>query len=138
VTLADGRVIDGSTLVDPPRAGRKAALVFDTTDASAIIPFAQNADFLLHEATYLARTDLEAAKTHRHATAQMAGALAAKINAGRLALSHFSPRYESDEPEAPRIADLVAEAKTAFGRDAVVAAADFMSIEIPRRAAGSA
>jgi ribonuclease Z len=133
VTLDDGRVVEGATLVDPPRAGRRIALVSDTTDASAIVPFAQDADFLLHEATYLARTDAEAARTHRHATAEIAGALAARIGAKRLALTHFSPRYESDEPGAPRVADLVAEARTAFGSEAVVAAADFMTIEIPRR-----
>jgi ribonuclease Z len=133
VTLPDGRLIDGATLVEPPRAGRKLALVCDTTDASAIIPFAQDADFLLHEATYLARTDSEAARLHRHATAAMAGALAARIRAKRLALTHFSPRYDGFEPGAPRVADLVAEARQAFGSEAVVAAADFMSIEIPRR-----
>src|ERR1043165_2908346 len=52
VTLADGRVIDGSLLVDPPRAGRKRGLVFDTQDARALLPFAENADVAIHEATY--------------------------------------------------------------------------------------
>ncbi len=132
VTLADGREIDGATLVDPPRAGRKVVLMSDTCDGSAALPLAMDADFIVHEATFLGSTDGAQAKEHRHSTAADAGRFAAAANARKLAITHISARYEQVDPEAKKVADLVAEAKSVFSGE-VVAAEDFLGIEIPRR-----
>jgi len=133
ITLEDGRVIDGRTLVDPPLKGRKLALVFDTSDASGIVELARDADLLVHESTYL-ESDIDPQQTqdYGHSTAAGAGRLAKKLGAKKLALSHFSLRYEQPDPGLPSIKDLIAEAEREFTPGAVVAAADFMPIEIPR------
>ena len=132
VKLDDGREIDGATLVDPPRSGRKLVLISDTTNGSAALPFAQDADLVIHEATYLESTDAELAREHRHSTAASAGRFATKANAKKLVLTHFSPRYDRVEPGAKTIADLVHEARTHFPNGDVFAAHDFFSLEIPR------
>ncbi|HYG75441.1 MAG TPA: ribonuclease Z [Planctomycetota bacterium] len=131
VTLADGRTIDGKSLVDPPRTGRKLALVFDTCDASALAPFAQNADLLLHEATFL-QSDNQQAKEYGHSTGADAARFAAAINAKRLVLSHFSSRYEQYDPAMPSVANILAEAQALLPGREVIAAKDFLTIEIQR------
>ena len=137
ITLADGREIDGSTLVEPPRKGRRIALVFDTADASALQPFAQDSDFVMHEATY-ASADAGLAKENAHSTAAEAGRFARKINAKRLVLSHFSPRYDQRPEDGICIADLVKEAEAELGAGMVLAAKDFLQCEIKRSLATSA
>ncbi|HLX63230.1 MAG TPA: ribonuclease Z, partial [Planctomycetota bacterium] len=132
VTLDDGRVIDGHTLVDPPRTGRKLVVVCDTKDASALHPFAENADVAIHEATY-AIADAELAKQNAHSTSADAGSFAASAKAKQLILTHFSPRYEPrPQGTGPTVADLVKEAEAAFLEGRVLAAKDFMQYEIKR------
>src|ERR1041385_6894876 len=52
VTLEDGRVIEPSTLVGPPRAGRTVVITGDTRPCAATIEAAHGADLLVHEATF--------------------------------------------------------------------------------------
>jgi ribonuclease Z len=132
VRLDDGREIDGATLVDPPRVGRKVVLMSDSCDSSAAVPLAQDADFVVHEATYLGSTDAAQAKEHRHSTAADAGRFAAAIHARKLAITHISARYEQPDPEAKSVKDLVAEAKSVFSGE-VCAAEDFLTVDVPRR-----
>jgi len=131
-TLDDGRVIDGKTLVDPPRSGRKLALIFDSCDSSNVLPFAQNADLMLHEATFLESRDKEHAHEYGHSTSADAARFAQQANAKRLVLSHFSSRYDNYEPGEPNISDLLAEAKAVFPEREIIAAKDFLTLEIQR------
>jgi ribonuclease Z len=132
VTLADGRVVDGATLVDPPRSGRKLAFVSDASDASALLPLAQNADLVIHEATY-AEADAELARQNNHSTAAEAGRFAKSANASQLIITHFSPRYDQRAEEGLTIAHLAAEAEREFAPQRVLAAKDFMQYEIKKK-----
>jgi ribonuclease Z len=131
VTLADGRSIDGSTLVDPPRPGRKVTIVCDTYDASAVLPRAQNSDVVVHEATY-AEADAAMARQNGHSTSADAGRFAQQARAKALLLSHFSARYDQRAEDGTCIADLVAQAQRVCPAAQVLAAKDFMQYEIPR------
>lgn len=66
----------------------------DCSDASNIIPFAQQCDVLVHECTH-DDTLKEKAIDFGHSTPSMATALADKCDAKCLLLNHFSQRYRS-------------------------------------------
>ena len=89
------------------KLGSQVVLCGDTCDASRIAPLAMDADVLIHEATnaYLPPLDADkgprgvekATRAHGHSTPVMAGQFAKSINAKRLILNHFSPRYKGDD-----------------------------------------
>ena len=107
-TFPDGTVVTQEDAVEPPRSGRKVVICGDTSDARSLTNLAMNADVVVHEATnaYLDFLDKDVADlrsvtkdsmTHGHSTPQMAASFAKKINAKRLLLNHFSPRYKGDQ-----------------------------------------
>lgn len=125
VMLPDGRVIDGRTLVGPERPGRKIVICGDTGVTPAVAELAQDADVLIHEATFLTEQADRAAQVG-HSTA--AGAARAARDAGveTLILTHFSPRYESDSES--RLGELLAEAQAIFPNTRL--ARDFWSYDV--------
>jgi len=141
ITLNDGTVLEGP----PRRPGRKVVVLGDTYDPSPIIPIAEGADLLIHEATnaHLPGIDPntkdvdtdetveERCKSRGHSTPQMAGKFAKRIAAKRLILNHFSARYPGDESESSlRIMNAIGElAAKEFGQD-VLCARDLTSVDI--------
>jgi ribonuclease Z len=101
--LRDGLVIE--------TPGQKVAYVVDTlfspSNAARIVRLARDADLFYCEAPFLDE-DIEQATRRYHLTARQAGALARAARARRLAVFHFSPRYEG------RYGDIVAEAHEEF------------------------
>ncbi len=97
ITLPDGRRIEASEVVGPPRRGRRVAYVTDTRPCPGALRLAHDADLLIHEATFEAGWEEEAA-SKGHST--VADACRAGIEAGAkaLVLTHLSPRYEDVEP----------------------------------------
>ena len=122
-----GRRIVPPMVMDPPRPGRVVALLGDTCDADAIADAAQGCDLLVCEATYDATRAAKAVEWG-HMTAAATGALAARLAARALVLTHFSQRYD-DGPDG--IAALVAEARAACPGIPVEAAQDGWSIAVP-------
>ena len=119
-TLAEGEVLsqDGLTVnalrnVHPPIEesfalrfhgnGKRIVLSGDTAFLPAMIPFARNADLLVHEAMLAEGVDALVARVpnggerlrqhilRSHTTAEDAGRIAAEAGVGRLALNHFVP-----------------------------------------------
>ncbi len=130
VTLPDGTEVDGKLLVGADRPGRKFVFCGDTTYTPRSVELAQNADLLVHEATY-AGTDLALAERANHSTATMAARVAREANAKRLYLTHFSARYESEG--GINLGDLLEEARALFPETYL--ARDFACISIDRREA---
>jgi ribonuclease Z len=122
VTLEDGRVIQSSKLVGPPRAGRRVVVTGDTRPCAATIEHSRNADLLIHEATF-GDEEAERAVETGHSTAREAATVARDAGARRLLLTHFSARYSRDPSPLDR------EAKEVF-RDTMIAK-DGMEIEVP-------
>lgn len=147
VTLTDGTVLQGPQ----PRNGRKLVILGDTFDPSPMIPIAQDADLLIHEATNAHLPDFmpstrdddtyesvqQTAMSRGHSTPQMAGAFAKRIGAASLILNHFSARYPGNDDvdaEAKMIMDAIGNLAAAeFGKP-VVCARDLMSVDIGFRA----
>ncbi len=128
VTLADGRVINGKDLCGPTEIGRKIAYCTDTVYCEGAVELAQDADVLIHEATF-AHQDADLAFQRLHSTTTMAAQTALVAKAKRLLMTHFSPRYAPGN--TLELKDLLQEARAIFPNTDM--AYDFMTYEVPRR-----
>ena len=129
VTLEDGRVIAGTSLVGPTRPGRCVVFSGDTGLAPELVALAQGADLLVHEATY-SEQDRGLADRAAHATATLAAEAAREAGVHSLILTHFSARYEGGE-SAVNLESLLAEARALFPE--VRLAYDQLRVSVPRR-----
>ena len=127
VTLPNGQVVKGSDLCGPTEKGRKIAYCTDTIYCQNAVDLAQDADVVIHEATF-AHQDAELAYQRLHSTSTMAAQVALNASAQRLFLSHFSPRYAVGGPI--QLQDLLAEARAIFPNSEI--AHDFLSYTVPR------
>ena len=111
--------------VSEPRPGQAVAVVMDTRPCAGAQDLARGADLLVCESTYL-EAEAQEAHDHFHMTAAGAARLAVEAGARRLALTHFSQRYDDSD---------------AFRREAaalhpdVHAADDLVRVTVPPRRA---
>ena len=92
VALPDGSIVHAADVTADGRPPRTVAIMQDTSNSSSAIPYMQNCDLLIHEATY-DKSRYEQAILYGHATSVMAAEIARNVNAKNLALTHFSSRY---------------------------------------------
>jgi ribonuclease Z len=121
--LQRGETVDGvraEEVVGPTRYGRRVVLSGDTAPCDAILDAADQADLLVHEATF-ADDERDRARETGHSTARQAATLASEAEVRMLALTHLSTRYGGRE-----IKD---EARAIFAN--TVVPRDFDTIEIP-------
>jgi ribonuclease Z len=128
VTLSDGRVINGADFCGPTEIGRKIAYCTDTIYCDGAVELAQDADVLIHEATF-AHQDAEMAFQALHSTSTMAAQTALAAGVRRLLITHFSPRYAPGN--SLDLKDLLEESRAIFPNTDM--AYDFMNYEVPRR-----
>jgi len=121
VTLEDGRRVEPSELVGPPRPGRLVVYSGDTRPCENVVAAAQGADLLIHEATFSEEEKERAAET-LHSTALEAGQVALAARVRLLVLTHLSARFSI----APKV--LLEETRQVFA-DAVVAK-DGMTLDV--------
>lgn len=114
--------VRSTDVVGPSRPGRSIVYCTDTRPCQSAVSLARDVDVLIHESTYDASLSAEA-MARDHSTATEAATVARDANAGRLILTHISPRYESADP-------LVAEARATFPM--TEAASDFACFDVPR------
>lgn len=124
VTLPDGRVVEPRELVGPPRPGRTVVITGDTRPCEGTEAAAQNADLLVHEATF-GDEEADRARETGHSTAREAAILARTAGCRRLLLTHFSARYSRDA------AELEAQARSEFAETTI--GKDGMVVEVPFR-----
>lgn len=125
VELNDGTVIDGRDFVGPPQKGRIVTILGDTRYCEASIELAQEADVLVHEATFGAE-DGELAYDYYHSTTVQAAEVAKRAGAKKLILTHISSRYQGAMCD-----ELLDEARAIFPN--VELARDFASFSVPRK-----
>lgn len=127
VTLEDGRVINGQEFCGEKEIGRKVVYCTDTVFCESAIDLAQNADVLIHEATF-AHQDAQMAFDRLHSTSTMAAQVALAAQVKQLILTHFSPRYAPGNPI--QLNNLLEEAKAIFPRTKL--AKDFWTYSVKR------
>ncbi|PEB53236.1 ribonuclease Z [Bacillus pseudomycoides] len=108
VELDDGRLLNGKDFIGPPQKGRIITILGDTRYCEASKSLAQDADVLVHEATFAA-ADEEQAHDYFHSTTEQAARIALQANVKRLILTHISSRYQGDTYK-----ELVQEAQSLF------------------------
>jgi ribonuclease Z len=128
VTLADGRRINGAELCGPVQIGRKFVYCTDTIYCDSAVDLAQDADVLVHEATF-AHQDAELAYQRLHSTSTMAAQVALGAGVKQLVMTHFSPRYAPGNAISPD--NLLSEARAIFPN--TIMAYDFLTYKISRR-----
>ena len=128
VTLPDGRRINGADLCGPTEVGRKFVYCTDTIYCENAVALADDADVLVHEATF-AHQDAELAYQRLHSTSTMAAQVALAAQAKQLVMTHFSPRYAPGN--SITLDDVLSEARAIFPN--TIMAHDFMTHAIPRR-----
>ena len=128
VTLDDGRIINGSDLCGDREVGRKLVYCTDTVFCDSAVELSQDADVLIHEATF-AHKDAEMAFDRMHSTSTMAAQVALLAQVKQLIMTHFSPRYMPGNDVT--LDDLLAEAQAIFPNTKM--AKDFFTYKIQRR-----
>ncbi|MEH7441807.1 ribonuclease Z [Bacillus sp. JJ1122] len=125
VILEDGRVIQPEEFVGPLQKGRIVTILGDTRVCENAVLLAENADLLIHEATFSA-DEKALAHEYFHSTTLQAADTALKARAKKLCLTHISSRYDRNDWK-----QLEAEAGKAFLN--TVISEDFMEIGISLR-----
>jgi ribonuclease Z len=108
VILEDGRTIEPSKFLGPPQKGRIITILGDTRYCEKAIDLAQNADLLIHEATF-SKGEEKLAFDYFHSTTHQAAKVAKQANCKSLCITHISSRYDQIAWKG-----LVKEAKEVF------------------------
>ena len=124
ITLESGEVIANSTLTYKPYDARSYAYLSDTNYSAKAAERVHGVDLLYHETTY-STSEAMFAKGRGHSTTIEAAKVAAKAEAKRLIIGHFSSRYKSHET-------LVEECRTIFPNSDIAAEGMTFNIEEKR------
>ena len=126
VRLASGDEVRPDQVLGRPRPGRKIVLTGDTRPAPAVLEWGEDADVLVHDATF-ADEERERADETGHATAKQAAEIARAAGAKMLVLTHLSNRYFG--PEIAR------EARAIFPQTVVPKDFDIIDLPFPEKGA---
>lgn len=124
ITLEDGEVISNEELTYIPYQARSYAYLSDTAYSAKAAERVHGVDLLYHETTY-STSEAMFAKGRGHSTTIEAAKVAAKAEAKRLIIGHFSSRYKSHET-------LVEECRTIFPNSDIAAEGMTFNIEEKR------
>jgi ribonuclease Z len=122
VEANDGSIVQPEQVLGPPRRGRRLLYTGDTRPVLDPVGVVTPVDVVIHEATFTSSHIARARRTG-HATATEAGRVAQTLDATRLVLTHFSPRYSSQSIHKK-------EASTEFDGETTLAR-DGMQFSIP-------
>lgn len=123
VELDDGTIVAPDQVLGPPRPGLKIAYVTDTSPCEGAVTLAEDADVVIHEATYPAGEEKLAVR-RGHSTAADAAQCAKRAGARKLVLTHISQKHQR--------LDLYRDGARKVFENTVVAH-DLMELEVPRR-----
>lgn len=121
VSLPDGRKIEPDQVLGEPRKGTSLVVVGDTGRPENVVQYAEDADALVIESTYI-QSEEDLARRFDHLTAEQAAEVAKEAGVGQLFLTHLSRRY--------RERDVLEEAQAIF--PSVHVARDFDHFKILR------
>ncbi|KQQ87745.1 MBL fold metallo-hydrolase [Massilia sp. Leaf139] len=113
IDLPDCRVARSNDYVLPGRRPRKIIVAGDNDTPPLLAAQAQDAQVLVHEATYTEEVLQKVGPGPQHSSARATAAFAQGAGVPNLILTHFSPRYQQ-VGNGPSMADIEAEARAAY------------------------
>ncbi len=125
ITLGDGRVLHGEDFLGEDIPGRIVTILGDTRFCQRAVELSQQADVLVHEATFNAE-QAEMAYNYYHSTTVQAAETAKTANVQTLFLTHISSRFTYEDWTM-----LEEEARAVFPNSFI--SKDLMEISIPSK-----
>ncbi|EPY05322.1 ribonuclease Z [Paenibacillus alvei TS-15] len=98
IVLPSGELVEASSVLGSPIPGKSVTILGDTRPCENAIKLAQGVDLLVHEATFM-DDKRENANEFGHSTARQAAQIAVSAGVKKLALTHFSSRYNDERME---------------------------------------
>ena len=92
VKAENGSDVKPEQVLGPPRTGRKFSYVTDTLGFNGIVPEVEGSDLFICEGMF-EKVLAESAFEKKHMTAEQAAKIALAASVKKLALIHYSPRY---------------------------------------------
>jgi ribonuclease Z len=112
VQIEDGSRLKSDDFLLKSGRPRKIIVAGDNDKPALIKPLLnQNADVLIHEATYTDNILEKVGPEAQHSSAKNIAQFAASVSLKNLILTHFSPRYQDDLEKSPSIRDIENEAR---------------------------
>lgn len=108
ITLINGRMVLSKEVTAPPKKGFILSILGDTKYCDAAKSLSENADIVVHEATFDHKTE-HLASSYGHSTNVEAARIAMESNAKSLILNHISSRFLPHDVE-----NILNEAKKIF------------------------
>lgn len=124
VQLDDGRILNGQDFLSPEKRGRILTICGDTRPCENAVIASENADLLIHEATFSASESKSAQRVFHSTTAESA-LIAKQAQVKQLILNHISAKFYGEALQT-----LLDEAQAIFPN--TIIAHDFFETEIPR------
>jgi ribonuclease Z len=122
VRTPEGNLVHPDQVLSDPAPGAKLVITGDIAFTRSLIPFAQDADVLITEATF-ASSEGRLAEASGHQTPAQAATIAAEANVRQLCLTHIGEAYRGREGE------LLDEALKIFPHTALPADLDTLVVE---------
>jgi ribonuclease Z len=108
VHTADGALVRPEDVMGPPRMGRKFSFVTDSLYSRSIAGEVRGSDLFVCEGMFTRDLE-ESAREKKHMTSEQAARIAREAEVKKLALIHYSPRYNEYD-----LKELLTEAKAVF------------------------
>lgn len=99
VTLEDGTIVTSASVIGEPKPGFVVTILGDTSVCEASVELSQNADLVVHEATFNEETG-QLAKDFGHSTIQQAAEIVKTASAKALVATHISSRFLPSDIDA--------------------------------------
>ena len=119
--LDDGRKIIAQEYWLNLERARKVIICGDNDSPELLHAVAQDADVLVHEATYTKDVADRLGSGPQHSDAQLVASFAQSVGLPNLVLTHFSARYQNSPRFSPNIGELEAEARQVYSANLFLA-----------------
>ena len=122
VTLDDGEILHYEDYLLPGRKPRMVIVCGDNDNPYLLKEYAEQANVLVHEATYTEEVAQKVGKYPQHSSAKIVAQFAESIALKNLVLTHFSPRYSDGiDRVGGSLSEIEAEARKYFSGNLVLA-----------------